>query len=335
MRVNYALIHSAREECRRRSCARRRCSPVVRSAALEIVPLGEIEQPPSGERIRLLGQIARPLREAAVEIFHDATPATSLKARFQCEMRCPSSGLTLEDKFRDPLVLAAQRELSYSRQEKSDDTALLEPEAVPDVREADDGCARRCRRGATALRLSRLRGRSISRPRGPEVGRQPAAAAGQVAPHKSAPAAVLLPGPIALSKLVQCFAVQPAVPDFVPSNLPRPSLPEPTSHLRSQVEGAESGVPRSPGLRNRHSTGTLMPLGTLSTLRLMARFFLRQLNFAWLGRPFPEGIPLPAEVIDLCSHPARCSIQISRSWARICPRMRAISLRTQLSFIGR
>jgi hypothetical protein len=43
-------------------------------SALEIVTLGQVEQPPPGERVCLLGQIARPLREAFVELFHDATP---------------------------------------------------------------------------------------------------------------------------------------------------------------------------------------------------------------------------------------------------------------------
>jgi hypothetical protein len=37
---------------------------------------------------------------------------------------------------------------------------------------------------------------------------------------------------------------------------------------------------------------------------------------------------------DAVEAPARCSIQISRSWARSWPRMRVISLRTQSSFAG-
>jgi hypothetical protein len=45
--------------------------------------LGQVEQSLPGQRVRLLGQIARPLRKAPVEIFHDATPATSLTAQFQ------------------------------------------------------------------------------------------------------------------------------------------------------------------------------------------------------------------------------------------------------------
>ncbi|MCA6121237.1 hypothetical protein J6500_04855 [Bradyrhizobium sp. WSM 1704] len=36
--------------------------------------MSQIEKPPLGERVGLLRQIARPLREAAVELFHDATP---------------------------------------------------------------------------------------------------------------------------------------------------------------------------------------------------------------------------------------------------------------------
>jgi hypothetical protein len=48
-----------------------------------VISLGQVQQPPLGNRVRFLGQIARPLREAFVELFHDATPATSLKAEFQ------------------------------------------------------------------------------------------------------------------------------------------------------------------------------------------------------------------------------------------------------------
>jgi len=85
-------------------------------------------------------------------------------------MRCASSGLTQEDDLRDPLVLAVQRDLSCLRQGKADDSALLEPEAVPDVRKADDGWARRCRRGATTPRLADLRGRSARKWASPTAG---------------------------------------------------------------------------------------------------------------------------------------------------------------------
>ncbi|WP_342741124.1 hypothetical protein [Bradyrhizobium sp. B117] len=47
---------------------------VRRSAASEVVPFCQVEQAPLRERIRLLRQVPRPLREAPVEIFHDATP---------------------------------------------------------------------------------------------------------------------------------------------------------------------------------------------------------------------------------------------------------------------
>ncbi|MGY4506419.1 hypothetical protein ACVWYH_010401 [Bradyrhizobium sp. GM24.11] len=54
--------------------------------------MGQVEQPPPGERVRILGQIARPLREASVEIFHDATPATSLKGSISLLMGCCVKG---------------------------------------------------------------------------------------------------------------------------------------------------------------------------------------------------------------------------------------------------
>lgn len=47
-----------------------------------IVPPGELEQPFPRARVRPRHQIARTLREALVKLFHDATPATSLKAGF-------------------------------------------------------------------------------------------------------------------------------------------------------------------------------------------------------------------------------------------------------------
>ncbi len=86
------------------------------------------------------------------------------------------------------------------------------------------------------------------------MGGKSAAAAGQVAKQRSAPATILLPRPILLSNCPNAFAVQPAVPGFVPSNVP-------TGRSRSRrrncgrKDRAEPGVPRSPGLRNRNSTG--------------------------------------------------------------------------------
>ncbi len=70
---------SGEEQGWRRCAWRRRPSATCSRSALEVVPLGQIKQAPPGERVCLLGQIARPLREASVELFHDATPATSLK----------------------------------------------------------------------------------------------------------------------------------------------------------------------------------------------------------------------------------------------------------------
>lgn len=69
---------------------RRRDGPTAYGSrsALQVVSLGQVEQPAPGERVRILGQIARPLREAPIEIFHDATPATSLKALFQSRPDC-------------------------------------------------------------------------------------------------------------------------------------------------------------------------------------------------------------------------------------------------------
>jgi len=66
---------------------------------------------------------------------------------------------------------------------------------------------------------------------------------------RSAPAAVLLPRPIAFLNRPNAFAVQPAVPDFVPSNLPAGRSPELTPYLLSQIEGRspeclESGSPQ-------------------------------------------------------------------------------------------
>jgi hypothetical protein len=68
------------------------------------------------------------------------------------------------------------------------------------------------------------------------------------------PAAVLLPGPIVLSNCPNASAVQPAAPGFVPSNCPRVALGADALSAVANC-GAEPGVPRSPGLRNRNSTG--------------------------------------------------------------------------------
>src|SRR3954471_13768551 len=76
---------------RRRHRTRGRDGPTAAGScsALQIVSLGQVEQPPLGERVRILGQIARPLRKATVEIFHDATtPATSLKGSISLLTSC-------------------------------------------------------------------------------------------------------------------------------------------------------------------------------------------------------------------------------------------------------
>ena len=55
------------------SCAAPACSGSGGRAALRVEPLGEIEQPTSGERIRLLGDGPDPLREILIEyLLHDA-----------------------------------------------------------------------------------------------------------------------------------------------------------------------------------------------------------------------------------------------------------------------
>lgn len=73
---------------RRRTRGRDRPTACGSWFALQVVSLGQVEQPPPGERVRILGQIARPLREASVEIFHDATPATSLKGSISLLTGC-------------------------------------------------------------------------------------------------------------------------------------------------------------------------------------------------------------------------------------------------------
>ena len=72
----------AREQHRRRRRPRwDRPSARGSGSALEIVSLSQVEQPSPGERVRILGQIARPLREAPVELFHDATPRNITESR--------------------------------------------------------------------------------------------------------------------------------------------------------------------------------------------------------------------------------------------------------------
>ncbi len=67
--------------------------------ALEIVPPGQFEQSAPGERIRPFRHVARPLHEAPVELFHDATPATSLKAEFQRRAAKRSRAEEISDNF--------------------------------------------------------------------------------------------------------------------------------------------------------------------------------------------------------------------------------------------
>jgi len=91
----------AREQHRRRRRPRWRDRPSGRGSgsAPEIVPLGQVEQPSPGERVRVLGQITRPLREVLEKLFHDATPATSPKAEFQRAVAIASSDLTQSYSF--------------------------------------------------------------------------------------------------------------------------------------------------------------------------------------------------------------------------------------------
>jgi len=74
----------AREQHRRWRGALLGNGPPDRGAwsALEVVSLGQVEQAASREWVRLLRKIARPLREAPIEIFHDAPPQHHRKPDF-------------------------------------------------------------------------------------------------------------------------------------------------------------------------------------------------------------------------------------------------------------
>lgn len=58
--------------------------------ALGVVPLGQVEQPSACERICPLRQVARLLRQAAVELFHDATPQHHRTAHLRWSARLTS-----------------------------------------------------------------------------------------------------------------------------------------------------------------------------------------------------------------------------------------------------
>jgi hypothetical protein len=150
-------------------------------------------------------------------------------------------------------------------------------------------------------------------------------------------------------KLSNAFAVQPAVPSFVPSNLlARRSRSR--RRICGRKKGAEPGVPRSPGLRNRNSTGARAHAARYvvdSTLHGQVRFEPAQLRVA-AAAPFRSSsrsrqrssifarMRVSRSSADAVATLARCSIPISLLGADLLPHaMREISLRTQSSFTAR
>lgn len=141
-------------------------------SALELVPLGQIEKPPPSERVGLLRQIACPLREATVELVHDATPQHS---------RTPIFG----GRRGSRQEIACARLVNADRRGEAKCRCCIQSGSRARTVGGDEACARRGRQRRGALRLPGLRRRSAARSRRLEVGGRPAAAAGEiVAPEK-------------------------------------------------------------------------------------------------------------------------------------------------------
>lgn len=83
--------------------------------------------------------------------------------------------------FYEALASARRADLSCPPQGNIDGSALLKSEAVPGVRQADDGRAGRRRAGPAAIRLQLLRRRPAARSRSAHVGRKSAEAAREIA----------------------------------------------------------------------------------------------------------------------------------------------------------